>query len=823
MRTTLATTVIYALLTGLFAASGAAERVQLVRVPIHGQSDLDLLLSRGLDVTAVHSRSEGADTGTGRAAVDLVVRRGERRLLRRLGFKVRLLSNDLEHDLAAGLGPPPLAAVSAPPNFGTGAQGGYYTFGEIVGLLDHYAQTYPQIVAPKIAIGTSVKGRPLWAIKVSDNPAQAESEPRILIDSLHHAREPMSVQTLLYLLHHLCAGYGVDPEITDLVNGREIWLVPVVNPDGYVFNENQNPAGGGMWRKNRSLAGGCVGVDLNRNYSSHWAHDDYGSSGDPCSELYRGSAPLSEPESAAMDALVASLGCEVVCTLHAHGELLLQPLGYQEALPADEPMYRSHGEELVGLNGYRTGTVAELLVPANGNALDHHHLAHGAEAWAFEIGTSFWPPLAEMVPVADANLRPLLRLIRFAGAWLEPVSFSIDDPAGNGNGFADPGEQVELRLTLENRGHRSSGPVSVTLSSSDPAVTVLNGSGSAAAVGSFDTRTTTSAVATVQLSTGAEPGRPVALSVTLDWKDFSVTTTLSLEIGTRRLIGLDDLESDLGWRAGMPGDDAFTGKWIRDEPDFVQHGVRTAQPDHDTTASPGNQCFITGNGGAAPGQDDVDDGRTTLRSPRFSLLDTVGARIRYQRFYWCSGADNPFTIELSNDDGATWTTLEAVSGRPNEWRQREWRVEDFLAPTDLMRLRFIAEDPLNNSVTEALMDDFEIVDHGGQPHLLLMGESAIGGQVQIQLAGAPSARTVVFAAFGTGITPLPGIGGQLGLDLPSLRLIADTRLGPDGFARLPMGVPNDVLLIGTSVYLQSLELGAVLTFGNVTEVVFQYP
>ena len=131
-------------------------------------------------------------------------------------------------------------------------------------------------------------------VELSDHPGVDEGEPEVLITSVHHAREPAGLTTVLYTLWYLLEQYGADPEVTYLLDHRRLFVVPVLNPDGYVYNETTNPNGGGYWRKNRRNNGGSFGVDLNRNYGYEWGYDDVGSSPSPSSETYPGPAPFSD-------------------------------------------------------------------------------------------------------------------------------------------------------------------------------------------------------------------------------------------------------------------------------------------------------------------------------------------------------------------------------------------------------------------------------------------------------------------------------------------------------------------------------------------------
>ena len=179
-----------------------------------------------------------------------------------------------------------------------------YTWDEINIRFDELLELYPNIISAKFVLGQSIEGRDIWAFKVSDNPNDNENEPEVLYTSLIHAREPLSMMNLFYFVQKLVEGYNVDEELTYLVNNREMWFIPVVNPDGYVFNELIEPFGGGMHRKNRKDTncgnGTMRGVDLNRNFSFGWGANNSGSSSDPCSDVYRGESAFSEPETQAV-------------------------------------------------------------------------------------------------------------------------------------------------------------------------------------------------------------------------------------------------------------------------------------------------------------------------------------------------------------------------------------------------------------------------------------------------------------------------------------------------------------------------------------------
>ena len=125
--------------------------------------------------------------------------------------------------------------------FGYGSMGGYYTLAEIEADLDEMFQLFPNLITQKFSIGTSIEGKPIWAVKISDNPNSNENESAVGFDALVHAREPQSMATQMYFIWYLLENYGTDPEATYLINNREIYCVPCFNPDGYEYNRLTDP------------------------------------------------------------------------------------------------------------------------------------------------------------------------------------------------------------------------------------------------------------------------------------------------------------------------------------------------------------------------------------------------------------------------------------------------------------------------------------------------------------------------------------------------------------------------------------------------------
>lgn len=807
----------------LLAVPKRAERErETYLVSVSARDQVEWLAREGFDLAAVHLPPPA---GSGEGSVEVIANRAEAKRIAAKGLSIRRIER------RAAPGRPSAAPSSAksaastlPPGFGGGKLGGYYDLAEIEALLDHYAATYPAIVAPKIVIGTSVEGRPIHALKVSDAPGVSENEPRILIDALHHAREPASMQTAFLLLHRLVADYGVDPEITGLVNGREIFFIACVNPDGYAHNAAIAPAGGGLWRKNRAvLPGGCVGVDLNRNYAFQFGIDDVGSSPNPCAESYRGPAPLSEPESRAVEAFAAQLGVRVAVSLHAHGRQMIHPFGHALLAPSDLAVYEAHGEMLAASNGYVFGAVSDTVGFANGNYVDHMHSVIGAEAWAFEIGTSFWPSMSELLEVAESNLAPLRRLIAVAGSDLEVIGVTAVDVGGDLDGHPEPGELVEPRIVLRNLGRMAAAPFSLSIAPVDPSIAAPGAGAAGPVLAPLGQTTIGKNALRLALPTTLAPGTRVELLVTIAFDGRTVTRAASFDVGARRVLAEDDAESDLGWALGIPGDDATTGRWTRGDPIGVTHGLEVATPEDDASPGSGARCFVTGIGSSVPGQDDVDDGATTLESPLFDLSECVSPRLVLSRFYWCSKADSPLSFSISNDGGATYHPLGDLTGRPNSWRTSEWIVSDLVAPTDRMKLRVVASDEQNTSVVEAAIDELAIIDFGTRPHATVWGRPRLGKTVQLSIAGARELPVALLAASGSANLAVVGLVGALRLDPASLEwlgIVGPSAVEPLSYA---FALPANPALAGIEIFLQPIGLGSPAIAGNLARVVLEAP
>ena len=290
-----------------------------------------------------------------------------------------------------------------PANFNLGSMGGFLTYDEILSELNAMQDLYPDLITLKAPIGDflTIENRPIYWLKISDNPSVDEDEPEILYDAIHHAREPGSVQQLIFYMWYLLENYATDTDIQQLVNTTEMYFVPVINVDGYIYNETTDPDGGGMWRKNRRNNGdGTMGVDLNRNYSYHWG--EAGTS-DSAGQTYPGAAPFSEPETQAIKWFCEEHNFIMALNAHTYSQLLLYPYGYDYGMETpDHETFGAISEIMVSQNGYNNILSSELY-PASGDSDDWMYGDTSTHNKIFsmtpEIGDSFWPPIASIIPI----------------------------------------------------------------------------------------------------------------------------------------------------------------------------------------------------------------------------------------------------------------------------------------------------------------------------------------------------------------------------------------------------------------------------------------
>jgi Zinc carboxypeptidase len=318
-----------AMLLAAVPAAMAAPRDRLdVYTGVIQRGDLGAIVELGVDR---HELTVSSSKARGKVRVETIISRSQAVRLRQAGVKLRIKRVNGKS----------VARMST-----LQAQDGFEVFRRYSGA-DGLKEEFEQLaddnrrITKLISIGQTHQGQDIVALKVTKDAdvRRDGSKPAALYIAAQHAREWVTPEMVRRLAHHVVDGYSRSNRMRQLLKDTELWFVPVANPDGYdwTFEPDQR-----LWRKNlRDNNGdGAVspgdGVDMNRNFEYKWGYDNEGSSPSPPSDTYRGPAPLSEPENAAMDRFVARITPEFFVNYHSAAELLLYGTGWQVATPTPD-------------------------------------------------------------------------------------------------------------------------------------------------------------------------------------------------------------------------------------------------------------------------------------------------------------------------------------------------------------------------------------------------------------------------------------------------------------------------------------------------------
>jgi hypothetical protein len=322
----------------------------------------------------------------------------------------------------------------------------YRELAEIEDRLAYYAATYPAI-ASLSDVSTSVQGHAIKMLHLT-GPGSTANRPAFLIQANQHAREWVTPMCAMFIIDRLCEGYTVDPALHALVDGIDFYIIPSVNPDGYVYSRTTEA----LWRKNRRDNPGttCDGVDLNRNWGFEWGLDEVGSSSDPCSDTYRGTAAWSEPEIAGIKSLADDLAAQgrlrVWWDIHSDFQMYASPWQYTATgAPTDLALMTQLGQQvrasILAVRGtpYQVGQNGIIMYLINGGNSDYAYATDHALAWTFEMGGgSFMPPVNQILPLAQECFAGFLPMARYVSPppCLANCDGSTTAPVLNVNDFA---------------------------------------------------------------------------------------------------------------------------------------------------------------------------------------------------------------------------------------------------------------------------------------------------------------------------------------------------------------------------------------------------
>jgi carboxypeptidase T len=294
----------------------------------------------------------------------------------------------------------------------------FHTYDEVHAELKQLEKEYAGL-AHLFSLGKSIEGRELWGIKIGSQAESKEDKAGIAFLGTHHAREHVSTEVPLNFAREILEREVLDEEIKDLLKTTDIYIIPMINPDGAMYDiENRRYK---WWRKNRHRnADSSFGVDLNRNYSYGWGTG--GSSSSPSSDIYMGSAAFSEPETKAVrDFFRAHRTIKIALSFHTFSELILYPWGgrHEGVGGSDEVLFKKMAHDMAAMNHYTPMQSSELYI-ASGDTCDWLYGELKVYCFTFELSPAsmwdggFYPGARVIDRVYEANVAPMLYLAHLA-------------------------------------------------------------------------------------------------------------------------------------------------------------------------------------------------------------------------------------------------------------------------------------------------------------------------------------------------------------------------------------------------------------------------
>lgn len=368
-------------------------------------------------------------------SVQVIVGKGELVLISNKNLKYEIIIPDLEAHLEQKLmnSIKTNKILNETNDFKLGSMSGYFTLNEIYDFFENLLAEFPDLVSEKFVMGYSIENRPIFCYVLGNK--SKEDNSKILITALHHSREPLCLMTLAYFINDLLKSYlKKDQKATSILDNNLIYVVPVVNPDGYIYNQMRYPYGGGLWRKNRRKHNDSTfGVDINRNYGpyEYWNAQNFGSSTDSTIETYRGKEPFSEPETQAIKKLCESNYFKMALNLHSFGNLLLYPNSALSKETVDSNFFRGIGRHISSKNLFCFGRDLQTVgYTSRGTSDDWMYIENVQKpkimAFTAEIGTPadfFWPESNKIISYCQNSLSLYYEFLLNAYSNLVPINY----------------------------------------------------------------------------------------------------------------------------------------------------------------------------------------------------------------------------------------------------------------------------------------------------------------------------------------------------------------------------------------------------------------
>ncbi|MEL6812854.1 MAG: M14 family zinc carboxypeptidase [Bacteroidota bacterium] len=681
--------------TLILSAQETQEIYQRAKISYSESSDLDRLAE--LDIPAEHGIHKVGHFIISEFSISELDR------ARANGFQVEVLIPDAKaHFLLENLKNEPTrqfnpscgggTVYETPANFNLGSMGGYLTYQELLDELDAMAAQYPNLITAKENISTfltegqpdatttpPIGGNGIKWVKISDNPgSSSEGEPQILYTALHHAREPAGLSQLVFYMWYLLENYDTDPEIQSILDNTELYFVPVLNPDGYLYNQKTDPNGGGFWRKNRKNG---YGTDLNRNYDYYINGDPtmgiwggQGSSNDTGSNIYHGPSPFSEVETQAIKWFVEQHDFIMAFNNHTSGNLLLFPFGYTDTETTTEhDLFTGISGELVSQNGFSNMQASDLY-PASGYSDDFMYGTVNThdKIYAFtpEIGPSFWPPSNEIESICKTMMYLNITSAKMVNNY---ASLKDASPLYIGNVAS-----AEATFNIQRLGVSGTGTFTVSV---NPISSNITSVGTAVTFTAMDILEQDNSSIAYTIAGGTEAGDDLVYELVLDNGTFETVVPVTKKFGELEAIFTD------------PGDSTSDNF---DNNGWGTTGTTFVSPSSSITDSPGGNYQNNAN-------------KTIAVSDPIDLTGAMGANATFYAKWDIENNWDYTQFEVSVDGGSSWIpqcglfTNEGSSngGQPtgeplydgiqNDWVLEQIDLSDYLDENILVRFQFASD------------------------------------------------------------------------------------------------------------------------------------
>ncbi|MBK8552541.1 MAG: T9SS type A sorting domain-containing protein [Ignavibacteria bacterium] len=573
-----------------------------------------------------------------------------------------------------------------------GTMGGYLKYSEVVAKLDSMRMEYPQLISQKFLIGNTYEGRTMWAVRVTKNPDAPTGRPEVFYNALIHAREPESMETQMYYFYWLFENYGIDPLATYILNNREIYWMPVFNPDGYVYNETTNPNGGGMWRCNRHGNLNCGWVDLNRNFGIYqfWNSSNGGSSTDSCSggqSTYRGTSPFSEIETRNVMNFVNSRNFNSALNAHTYGNYLLKPWDYIDPQPTpDDYIFNQFISDMTASSNYTGGSTSQTLgyfVRGGSNDWfynDSAHSGHNIIGLLPETGPSFWPAQNEIIPLAQNMLFSNQYMSLIAGPYVNPVSSDFNQTTYNA------GESGSLKVVFKNKGLLAASNVKIILTPVSAGLSIPVQQYIYSNMNSF-------AADSVTFNFSIGSSVPVNTALAADLKIVMDTSNIYSKqvhvlIGSGITVLSDNAEGTFS-------------NWLTNQSWGIT-ALQSNSPTHSFTDSPAGEYA-----------NNTNNSMTLANALNITLSQIL--KLNFYHKYSVEENYDFCNVEVSNSPDTIWQTIRSYTGTLSAWTPETFDLTEYTAGSSQLKIRFRLSSDEIVSDDGWYVDDVKIISYNLGP------------------------------------------------------------------------------------------------------------